>query len=689
VPETPPLDGITVVSVEQAVAAPLATRHLAELGARVIKVERPDGGDFARRYDTAVRGHSSYFVWLNRTKESVTLDLSAPDGRAVLDGLVAQADVVVQNLAPATASRLGLDPPTLAARYPRLIACGISGYGTGGPMSQRKAYDLLIQADAGFLEVTGSPEQRVKAGISIADIAAGMYTYSAVLAALVRRGVTGRGCPIEVAMLDALAEWMSMPLLYAHHSGASPGRAGASHATIAPYGPFPTADGEVLLAVQHEREWRTLCTEVLAQPGLVDDVRFASNSARVAHRRDLDVAIGALLAGLTSAEVTDALEAAGIANAAVRTLDEVWAHPQLRARGRFASVATRSGPVEVLRPPVEFPGGTVFGPVPALGEHTARCWPSSDSARPPPSEERTRMSGQRDEKLTVGFVGLGDMGGAMAERILEGGFPLTVCDLRAEAVSALTALGAVAADSPGALASESDVVLLCVVDDAQVLALVRDHLVAGLRPGSVLVISSSVRPDTVHEVRRLLGADEQEGVGVEVLDAPVSGSRPAVAAGTLTLMVGGEASTVENVRPVLETFAGRIFHVGGPGAGQAMKIANNLMLHLNHFVALEALRFARSQGISEESLIEVVNTGSGRSWVTETWGLIDDMFRDHPQAGTTGIYDMMVKEMWNAVLLARSTGTWLPLAGLGVQVGRPFLVERERELGIVPALERR
>jgi 3-hydroxyisobutyrate dehydrogenase len=280
------------------------------------------------------------------------------------------------------------------------------------------------------------------------------------------------------------------------------------------------------------------------------------------------------------------------------------------------------------------------------------------------------------------------MGGAMAERILDGGFPLTVCDLRAEPVRSLTARGATEARSPGELASACEVVLICVVDDAQVLGLVRDHLAGAMRPGSVLVISSSVRPDTVHEVRRLLGADaDDECAGVGVLDAPVSGSRPAVAAGTLTLMVGGEAAILDTVRPVLDTFAGQIFHVGGPGAGQAMKIANNVMLHMNHLVALEALRFARSQGIEEKALIEVVNTGSGRSWVTETWGLIDDMFRDHPQAGTTGIYDMMVKEMWNAVLLARSAGTWLPLTGLAVQVGRPFLIERELELGIKSAAE--
>lgn len=290
--------------------------------------------------------------------------------------------------------------------------------------------------------------------------------------------------------------------------------------------------------------------------------------------------------------------------------------------------------------------------------------------------------------MSVGFIGLGDMGGAMAERIVDKGFSLTVYDLRAEALAQLVARGAAAAASPAALAAASDVVFVCVVDDKQVVALVRDQLANALRPGSVLVIVSSVRPETMHEIRGLLPADGNGNPAVSLLDSPVSGSRPAVAAGTLTLMVGGDAATIDRIRPILETFSARIFHTGPLGSGQAMKIANNVMLHMNHLVALEALRFARSQGIAEEALIAVVNTGSGRSWVTETWGLIDDMFRDHPQAGSTGIYDMMMKEMWNAVLLSRSTGTWLPLTGLGVQVGRQFHKERERALGLVPAEER-
>ena len=288
------------------------------------------------------------------------------------------------------------------------------------------------------------------------------------------------------------------------------------------------------------------------------------------------------------------------------------------------------------------------------------------------------------DRPSVGFIGLGDMGGAIAERILEGGFAPMVFDLRPEAVEALVARGASAAADPAALAAACDVVFICVVDDKQVLALVSDHLASVLRPGATLVIVSSVRPETIRELRAILPDGE---TGVAMLDSPVAGSRPAVAAGTLTLMVGGDAAVIDRVRPVLESFSSRIFPTGPLGSGQAMKIANNLMLHMNHLVALEALRFARSQGITEEALIEVVNTGSGRSWVTETWGLIDDMFRDHSQAGTTGIYDMMVKEMWNAVLLSRSTDTWLPLTGLGVQVGRAVLRERESDLGITSTYE--
>ncbi|ATE64594.1 NAD(P)-dependent oxidoreductase [Rhizorhabdus dicambivorans] len=287
------------------------------------------------------------------------------------------------------------------------------------------------------------------------------------------------------------------------------------------------------------------------------------------------------------------------------------------------------------------------------------------------------------DPLALGFIGLGDMGGPIAEHILEAGHALGLCDLRAEAVAHLVARGGRAAASPATLAAESDVLFLCVVDDKQVLSLSRDHLVGAMRSGSVLVILSSVRPDTMHQLQALF-----DGRGVELLDCPVSGSRPAAAAGTLTLIIGGDTELIDRLRPVLECFSERIFHTGPLGSGQAMKIANNVMLHMNHLVALEAVRFARAQGIAEEKLIEVANTSSGRSWVTETWGLIDDMFRDHPQAGTPGIYEMMVKEMWNSVLLSRGSETWLPLTGLGLQVSRAFYEERERQLGIVPADER-
>lgn len=285
-------------------------------------------------------------------------------------------------------------------------------------------------------------------------------------------------------------------------------------------------------------------------------------------------------------------------------------------------------------------------------------------------------------ELAVGFIGLGDMGGAMAERIVEKGYDLTVFDLRAEAVDRLAGQGATAASSPGALAAACDVVFVCVVDDQQVLSIVRDHLAGSLRDGSILVVVSSVRPETMRAVEALLPRDASGAATVSLLDSPVSGSRPAVAAGTLTLMVGGDTAAIEEIRPVLETFSERIFRTGPLGSGQAMKIANNLMLHMNHLIALEAVRFARSQGIDEAALIEVVNSGTGRSWVTETWGLIDDMFRNHPQAGTPGIYGMMVKEMSNAVQLSRSTGAELPLTTLGVEVGPSFHREREQHLGI-------
>ncbi len=279
--------------------------------------------------------------------------------------------------------------------------------------------------------------------------------------------------------------------------------------------------------------------------------------------------------------------------------------------------------------------------------------------------------------MQIGFIGLGDMGAPIAERIREAGFPLTVSDLRADAVERLTALGATTA-TPAALAAACDVVFLCVVNDAQVLSLTRDHLASAMRAGSVLILLSSVLPETVQTAAALLRE------GVELLDAPVSGSRPAANAGTLTLIVGGEGPVIDRVRPVLESFSAKIFHTGALGSGQAMKIANNLILHMNHLVTLEAVRFARAQGIAEDKLIEVVNASSGRSWVTETWGLIDDMFRDHPQAGTPGIYGMMVKEMWNAVLLSRGTPALLPLTALGLQVSPDLYAERERTLGIAP-----
>lgn len=280
----------------------------------------------------------------------------------------------------------------------------------------------------------------------------------------------------------------------------------------------------------------------------------------------------------------------------------------------------------------------------------------------------------------LGFIGLGDMGGAIAERIVEAGHALSVLDTRPDAVTALVKRGAKAGANVSALAESSDILFLCVVDDRQVLELARDHLVHSLRPGSLLVVLSSVRPDTMLELQALFATTDTGAGGVALLDAPVSGSRPAVAAGELTLMVGGAADDLERARGVLDSFAGRVFLTGAIGSGQAMKIANNLMLHMNHLIALEALRFARAQGISEETLVEIVNTSSGRSWVTENWGLIDNMFRDHPQAGSDGIYGMMVKEMWNALLLSRGSKTALPLTGLGVQISREYYVERERDL---------
>ena len=376
-----PLQGITVVALEHAIAAPFATRQLADLGARVIKIERPGSGDFARGYDSRVRGLSSHFVWTNRSKQSLTLDLKQPEAAALLQRLVLEkADVLVQNLAPGAASRLGLGFEQLSPLKPGLIACDISGYGDDpvhpGPYRDKKAYDLLIQSEAGFVSVTGTPEQACKAGTSIADIAAGMYAFSNILAALMQRQQTGRGQRIDISMLESLAEWTSYPLYYAFEGAAPPPRTGAAHATIYPYGPFPTgADGgQVMLGLQNEREWVNFCDKVLLQPALAQDPRFAGNAQRVAAREALHALIVEAFAGLSAPQLVQRLEAAQIANARVNSMAEVWAHPQLQARGRWREVATPAGPVPAMLPPGSWgPGpedGPRMDPVPALGEHT-------------------------------------------------------------------------------------------------------------------------------------------------------------------------------------------------------------------------------------------------------------------------------------------------------------------------------
>ena len=367
-----PLEGITVVSVEQAVAAPFATRQLADLGARVIKVERPSVGDFARHYDETVDGLSSHFVWLNRSKESVALDLKDARDVEVMQRLVGTADVFVQNLAPGAAERLGLGAETLRARHPGLVHCSISGYGEGGPYTEKKAYDLLVQCEGGLLSVTGTPEDPVKVGISVADIAAGMYAYTGVLTALLRRYRTGEGATLEVSMLEALAEWMGFPLYYGLYSGAAPERSGASHAAIAPYGPFRCGDGrQVFLGIQNEREWAVFCTDVLADPTLLDDPRFASNSARVAHRDALADVVHAAFADSDSELVVRGLDRAGIANARLRDVRELGDHPQLTARSRWTEVGSPAGPLRALLPPAGLAGDEpTMGPIPEVGEHT-------------------------------------------------------------------------------------------------------------------------------------------------------------------------------------------------------------------------------------------------------------------------------------------------------------------------------
>ncbi|HUA30282.1 MAG TPA: CaiB/BaiF CoA-transferase family protein [Streptosporangiaceae bacterium] len=366
-----PLDGMLVVALEQAVAAPFATRQLADLGARVIKIERPGRGDFARDYDSAAGdGLSTWFVWLNRSKESVVLDLKTAPGRGALDALIARADAFVCNLAPGAVGRLGLRPAELTAVHPRLVACQLSGYGDAGSHADRKAYDLLVQAEAGVLAVTGSPEAPAKAGISVADIACGMYAYSAVLAALLRRERTGQGDAITVSLLDALAEWMSHPLLATRLTGTAPQRTGARHASIVPYGGYTTADGqEIMLAVQNEGEWQRLCRDVLDMPDTAADARFAGNERRVTHRADAEERVGRAVAALPAAELLRRLDAARIAYASMRQVAEVLTHPALA--GRWTTIGAGDREIEVLPPPARHAGfGPAFGPVPLLGEHT-------------------------------------------------------------------------------------------------------------------------------------------------------------------------------------------------------------------------------------------------------------------------------------------------------------------------------
>jgi len=371
-----PLKGLTVVTLEHAIAAPFCTRQLADLGARVIKIERPGTGDFARGYDARVKGLASHFVWTNRSKESLTLDVKHPEAAKLLDRLVLEkADVVVQNLAPGAAARLGMGYERLAALKPQIIVCDISGYGddveSPGPYRDKKAYDLLIQSEAGFVSITGTPDEPCKAGTSIADIAAGMYAYSNILAALLQRQITGRGQRIDISMLEALTEWSGYPLYYAFDGAPPPMRSGAAHATIYPYGPFPTGDGgSVMLGLQNEREWVNFCAKVLLQPELATDARFSGNARRSAERAALRAIIVETFATLSAPQVAERLDAAQIANARVNTMAELWAHPQLQARQRWREVDSPAGPLPALLPPGTWDEEPRMDAIPALGQHT-------------------------------------------------------------------------------------------------------------------------------------------------------------------------------------------------------------------------------------------------------------------------------------------------------------------------------
>ncbi len=367
-----PLDGVTVVSLEHAIAAPFCTRQLADLGARVIKVERPEVGDFARAYDTRVRGEASHFVWTNRSKESITLDLKQPEAVDVLMQLLADADVLVQNLAPGASARMGLSFEALRARYPKLIVCDISGYGADGPYRDKKAYDLLIQSEAGFLSITGTPETPSKSGNSIADIAAGMYAYTNILSALILRGRRGEGSHIDISMLEALGEWMGFPMYYAFEGQTPPARSGASHAAIYPYGPFQAGDGSaIVLGLQNEREWKLFCETVMQDAALATDPRFDSNAHRHENRTELKAIIDACFAKLTTAEVCERLDQAPIANARMNDMEGLWAHPQLAARQRWQTVGSPAGDIPALLPPGKNSAFTYrMDPIPQLGEHT-------------------------------------------------------------------------------------------------------------------------------------------------------------------------------------------------------------------------------------------------------------------------------------------------------------------------------
>ena len=366
-----PLQGITVVTLEQAVAAPFCSRQLADLGARVIKIERPKGGDFARDYDQTVKGQSAYFVWLNRSKESLTLDVKHPEAKAILGKLIAGADVFIQNLAPGAAKRLGLGADTLRAKHPRLIVCDISGYGDTGPYSKKKAYDLLVQSEAGVLSVTGTPDSPAKVGISITDIGTGLHAYAAILGALYNRERTGEGTRIDLTMFETMTEWMGHPLYYTHYSGKPPRRSGPDHATIVPYGRFRTKDGDVMFGIQNEREWASFCAKVLDQPQLAKDPRYDNNTKRTAARSEMVALIEQAFSAWTAEEVVAKLDAADIANARLNAPDEVWNHPQLAARQRWREVQTPAGVIPALLPAASFAGVEPrMDPVPAVGAHT-------------------------------------------------------------------------------------------------------------------------------------------------------------------------------------------------------------------------------------------------------------------------------------------------------------------------------